>query len=245
MRNRFIRSIFALGAVLVFSPVILAQTAKPSGAAKAQAAAPTPDLSGVWLGQSVHRFFKPNDVLPMQPWAEEKFKTVREGQDPTDKGRNDIDPALTRCAPPGFPRILAQPYPMEIVQLPGRVLMLFELDHWVRHIYTDGREHPKDPDPTWMGHSIGRWDGDTFVVDTIGLTDKTWLDIFGYPHSDALHVVERYRRVNHGSLQVGLTFEDPKAYTKPWKGQFSFTLRPGWEIEEQVLCEDRSPNEAR
>jgi hypothetical protein len=126
---------------------------------------------------------------------------------------------------------------MEIVQTPGRVLMLFEFSHFIRQIYTDGRKHNTDLGPTWMGDSIGHWDGDTLVVDTIGFNDKTWLDRAGHPHSTDLHLVERIRRVDKSTLQDDLTIEDPKAYTKPWGGQLTFQLRPTWNITEMV-CED-------
>ena len=89
-----------------------------------------------------------------------------------------------------------------------------------------------------MGHSIGSWDGDTFVVDTVGLNDKTWIDSIGYPHSEALHVIERYRRRSHDELEVNITIDDPKAYTKPWTAQLVFELRPEWEISEMVNCEN-------
>jgi hypothetical protein len=105
----------------------------------------------------------------------------------------------------------------------------------------DGRGHPTDSDPTWMGHSIGRWDGDTLVVDTVGINDQSWLDGFGHPHSEALHVVERFRRVNHDTLEVSLVYEDPKVYTKPWIGKVTFHLNPdpNGELIEWVNCEDR------
>ena len=126
---------------------------------------------------------------------------------------------------------------MEIVQTPGRVLMLFEFSHFIRQIYTDGRKHNTDLGPTWMGDSIGHWDGDTLVVDTIGFNDKTWLDRAGHPHSTDLHLVERIRRVDQTTLEDDLTIEDPKAYTKPWGGQLMFQLHPTWNITEMV-CED-------
>jgi hypothetical protein len=175
----------------------------------------------------------------MTPWAAEKFKAVREGTGgPGDKGRDELDPVITSCSPPGPTRIFAFPRPFEIAHIPGRVLLLYEWDHWVRPIWTDGREHPKDPDPNWMGHSIGRWDRDTLVVDTIGLNDKTWIDSIGYPHSEALHIVERYRRVKHDELDLTFTFDDPKAYTKPWTATVVFALKPDWEISEMVNCEN-------
>jgi len=135
------------------------------------------------------------------------------------------------------PRILLMPFPLQIVQTPGQMIMIFEYDHYVRQIYLDRREHPKDLSPTWMGDSIGRWEGSTLVVDTTGFNGNAWLDQVGHPHSEALHLVERYRRVDHDTLQVDVTIDDPKAYTKSWTGRQTFKLRPGWHLIEYV-CED-------
>jgi hypothetical protein len=136
-----------------------------------------------------------------------------------------------------MPRLYLQPFPFEIIQLPGRVIMLFEFSHYVRQIYTDGRKHNTDLGPTWLGDSIGHWDGDTLVVDTIGFNDKTWLDRAGHPHSTDLHLVERIRRVDPKTMTDDITIEDPKAYTKPWGGQITFQSHPTWNIMEMV-CED-------
>lgn len=241
MRNRFMGSILAVAAALFFSPVILAQTTVRPGTAKDPSAAPTPDLSGVWTkARGYGRNFSPNEVPPMQPWAAEHFQTVREGiSDPNQQGRDDMDPVITSCAPAGVPRIMMFPRALEIIQIPGRVLILFEWDHLVRQIFTDGQELPEDPDPFWMGYSIGRWDGDTLVVDTIGLNDKTWLDSVGHPHTEALHVVERIRRVDADTLEIDFTFDDPKAYTKPWTGKMGYQLNPGWQIMEHFACENK------
>ncbi len=171
----------------------------------------------------------------MQPWALAKFKAVKPGYGPRATSRSE-DPILS-CIPPGVPRIMLLPFPMQIVQTPGEVVMLFEYDHHVRHIFLDRREHRQDLGPTWMGDSIGRWDGDTLVVDTTGLNDKTWLDQVGHPHSDALHVVERLRRVDHDTLQDDVTIDDPRAYTKSWTGQQVFKLKPAWHLFEYI-CED-------
>jgi hypothetical protein len=127
--------------------------------------------------------------------------------------------------------------PVEILQAPGRVMMYFEYDHFVREIFTDGRQHTADLNPTYMGEAIGKWDGNTLIVDTIGFNEKTWLDYAGHPHSDALHVVERIQRVNHDTLVNDITIEDPKAYTKPWTSHMVFELHPDWKIEE-TICED-------
>jgi hypothetical protein len=147
------------------------------------------------------------------------------------------------CFPPGVPRIYLHPVPMEIIQIPGRVFLRFEFDHLLREIWTDGRGHPTDWNPTYMGHSIGKWKGDTFVVDTIGFNDKTWLDRLGHRHSEDLHVVERFRRVDHNTLQDDITVEDPKTFTKPWNTHVIFALRPDWEILEHACADNANFDE--
>ncbi len=129
------------------------------------------------------------------------------------------------------------PFPMQIIHLPGQVMMVFEYDHFVRFIDLERRQHPKDLNPSWMGDSIGHWEGDTLVVDTVGLNDKTWLDQVGHPHSEALHVIERFRRPDHDTLMDDITIDDPKAYAKPWTGQQIFALKRGWHLLEYI-CED-------
>jgi hypothetical protein len=115
--------------------------------------------------------------------------------------------------------------------------MIFEYDHTVRQIFMDGRAHPEDITPSYMGHSIGKWDGDTLVVDTVGFNDKTWLDRDGHPHSDQLHVTEGFHRVDRDNMTIDITMEDPKALAKPWKTQLNFQLRPEWDIME-LICTD-------
>jgi hypothetical protein len=127
---------------------------------------------------------------------------------------------------------------MEIFQVPGRVIMLFEFDHHIRQIYTDGRGHNKDLPTAWMGDSIGKWEGDTLVVDTTNFNDKTWLDRGGHPHSEQLHLIERIHRSDPDLLQIDITIEDPVAYTKPWTAQETFQLRPKWNIMELVCLDN-------
>jgi len=128
---------------------------------------------------------------------------------------------------------------IEIRQFPDEVLLLFDEDHWVRRIYMDGRAHPDGYTSTWMGHSTGRYEGDTLVIDTVGVKDETWIDRLGHPHSDAMHVVERLRRVNQNSLQYEYTIDDPKAYKKPWtRKMMEDLLPPDFQILEGVLCEE-------
>lgn len=119
------------------------------------------------------------------------------------------------------------------------MLFLFESDRWVRRVYTDGRKHDPGYPITWFGHATGRWDGETLVTDTVDINDKTWIDSLGHPHSEALHVVERIRRVVHDTLQIDFTFEDPNTYTRPWTGKKVLKLRPAdFDIMENVTCDD-------
>jgi hypothetical protein len=233
VRNRLIGVGIMLIAASTFPTILFAQTAETSAKEQAQVPASTPDISGVWMGRELSKTFKGDPLPPLQPSADATYKAT---QAKDHKDHAGTDPYLS-CYPPGVPRILLIPFPFEILQSPSRVLMLFEYDHFVRRIYTDGREHPKDLDATWMGNSIGKWDGDTLVVDTIGFNDKTWLDMLGVPHSEALHVVERIHRVDHDTLQDDIVIDDPKTLTKPWNVQKIFKLRPKWEIMEYI-CED-------
>jgi hypothetical protein len=237
VRNHSIVSA-SLAAALALPLVIFAQTAPHTGLAKRRAASASPDFSGVWFIDEYHRNMLPNEDPPFQPWAEALFKERNlenlrrdpdSGPDPTE-----------RCIPPGIPRTMFQPFPWEIVQARDRVIMIFEYQSLIRQIFTDGRGHPKDLEPTYMGNSIGKFEGDTLVIDTIGFNDKTWLDPMGLPHSDALHVVERLRRVDHDTLVDEYTIDDPKAYTKPWTTQRTFILKPDWQIQEYVCTENNN-----
>ena len=149
---------------------------------------------------------------------------------------------ITPVRQPGFPRAFFHAFPLQIVQAPGEVLMLFEWDSLRHQIFTDGRAHDTTLGPLWMGDSIGHWEGDTLVADTVNFNDKTWLDRVGHPHSDALHVVEHIRRVDHDHLEDEITIDDPKAYTKPWTGRIVFALKPKWTLAEE-FCEDIQSSE--
>ena len=248
MRNRALASNSVSVVMLALASVVPAQEKAQPEAAKAQRAESTPDLSGIWTqhappgARAYSLYALTKDEPPMTPWAEAKFKdnkpsfgprAVPDSNDPV----NPTTGTSIGCFPPGVPRIYQHPFPMEIIQIPGRVIMLFEFDHYIRQIYTDGRGHNKDLPPLWMGDSIGKWEGDTLVVDTTDFNDKTWIDRGGHPHSEQLHLVERIRRVDHNNLQIDITIEDPIAYTKPWTGQQSFQLRPKWNIME-LICLD-------
>jgi hypothetical protein len=191
-----------------------------------------PDLSGIWQGWGPNGFFfdlakdlKPSDV-PMTPWAA-GIQAQRERRD-------HVDDPLGFCMPPGVPRIDSVDQ-FKIIQTPAETVFLHEAQVGMifRQIFTDGRPLPPDPEPAWLGYSIGRWDGDTFVVDTIGLRDRGWLDTRkAHPHSDALHVTERFRRLDFGRLELAITIDDPKAYLKPWTATTVLRLLPDTELLE-------------
>ncbi len=243
LANRILSCIFILFVALTFSLNAYAQQETPS----AQAAAPGADLSGLWsrlrdgatargYQQYVLDFGKTDS--PMTPWAATKYKLTGSkyhGDNPSDVMADPI----FQCFPPGVPRIYLFNFPVQIVQIPGQVIMLFEYDHYVRRIYTDGRPHDTEQGPLWMGDSIGKWEGNTLVVDTTNFNDKTFIDRVGRPHSDALHVVERMRRIDPNFMEIDFTVDDPKAYTKPWGTKLIFEQKPSWKIMEQV-CEDNA-----
>jgi hypothetical protein len=251
MRKRLVSLAVAAAAVLAFSSCVLAQTAAPQAAASS----PAPDLTGVWRrsrrppdNKRKYNFHEisgtlTNEEPPMTPWGEAQYKAAKPNIGRRGVPLSQTNDPVTKCFPPGVPRIfemrIGQPW--EIIQIPGRVIMFFEYDHLVRQIFTDGRPHSKDLIPSWMGDSIGTWEGDTLVVDTIGFNEKTWLDGDGHPHSDALHLVERIRRTSRDSLSIDFTIDDPKAYTKPWVAHNEFELKPGWNIGE-VVCVDDNAN---
>jgi hypothetical protein len=133
--------------------------------------------------------------------------------------------------------MLVPNYPWKVVQTPGLTIILFENFTQYRQIFTDGRTHPVDRQPTWFGYSIGTWDGDTFVVDTLGFNEDSWLDDGGHPRSEAMRVTERFTRRDFGHMDIQFTFDDPKAYTKPWTVTVPFELLADTEIIENI-CEN-------
>jgi hypothetical protein len=133
------------------------------------------------------------------------------------------DPVQRYCDPPGVPRIYMYPWEIRFIQSPKAVFILYEYTKVWREVDLD-RGHPKDPDSSWMGDAIGKYEGDTFVIDTIGFNDKTWLDQTGHPHSDALHVIERFRRLDQERLELSVTIDDPKAYTKSFSASKVYKL---------------------
>src|SRR5579864_9250132 len=200
-----------------------------------------PDLSGFWESDTAYFYdlakdLKPGDLV-MQPWAK-TLQAEREGKEHQD------DP-LSDCMPPGVPRINmstdAMVHPFKIVQTPKLVVLLYETsaNSTFRQVFTDGRPFPKDPQPTWLGYSIGRWEADAFVIESRGFNDRSWLDDDGHPHTDALHTIERFRRSDFGHMTMQITIDDPKAYVKPWSATFHHHLLPDTELIEYICDNEK------
>jgi len=188
-----------------------------------------PDLSGVWSGGGP--VLAPGETIPLLPAA----KAIM------DQRQSKDDPEAN-CLPTGIPRIA--PYPWRIVQDSTHIFFLFEGNiHSYRQIFMDGRKHPDDPDPTWYGHSIGSWDGDTLVVDTVGFNDKFWFDFRGHPHTEQLHTIERYTRKDLGTLENKVTIIDPGDYSKPFTLTFTARLRPKEELMEYICQENQQDSQ--
>lgn len=214
----------------------------PGGKPNLTAAAPKtadgkPDLSGIWRSASdryLANLAADGATVRFQPWAATLFKQ-RQGNERADRPSG-------RCLPRGVPSaMLVREYPWKIVQTPGVILILFDESLHYRQIFTDGRGLPEDLAPTWFGYSVGKWDGDTLVVDTMGLNDSTWLDDGGHPHSEALHVTERFRRRTVGTMDTEITIDDPKAYDKPWTATARFELLPDTDLSEHVCAVHSTP----
>jgi hypothetical protein len=215
-------------------PVASQQQAAPK---PAPAPAPKRDISGVWHyeGNGGSEPIAPDNLIPpMTPWAQARYDEEKPGYG-LKRAPGGNDPIL-HCDPMGFPRVMFLYTPFEFVQVPGRVIQFFEREHEYRSIWTDGRSLPKDADPTWYGYAIGHWEGDdTFVVESAGFRDSTWLGSSGYPHSEDMHVTERYRRVDHDTIFYDITVTDPKAYTQPIVGPHRIMkLRPKDELLEEI-----------
>jgi hypothetical protein len=173
--------------------------------------------------------------VPFQPWAAAVY-------DYNSANQSKYDPE-GYCLPPGGPRMMATPYPAEIIQLPEqkRVVMIFEgATHIWREIYMDGRQHPSGDalNPTYLGHSVGHYEGNALVVDVVGFNEATWLDYFGHPHTDQLHVVERFTRPNKGTLHYEALIDDPGAYTKPFRVAWDIPWRANGELTEYICQEN-------
>lgn len=211
-----------------------------------------PDLSGTWTWPGTAGGSTVMPPIQLTKWGLDKFNWNNGPESANAPGvyagrvtRVELDPAY-HCYPPGLARLGPPPDPfrilsqtpivtsnwIEIIQTPTMVIMLYSYRHEIRYIYLDGRDHPENIELTWNGHSIGRWEGDTLVVDTIGLRDESWLDNVGHEHSDQLHIVERYRRLDFGRLDLDRTLTDPVALEKPFTTHAVARLTPDRDYNE-------------
>jgi hypothetical protein len=216
-----------------------------------------PDLSGLWQTESappellkdlipedtngageeppsqyfinIFSDFKPEDV-PFRPAAAQLFQE-------REQHFTKLSP-ISHCLPEGMPLIEMAPAPYKIVQTPGVTFMLYERDTTYRQVYTDGRKLPDDPQPSWLGYSVGKWDGDSLVVDTIGFNDRGWLDARAHTHSDRLRLRERFHRFDFGHMEVELTIDDPETYTRPFTIKLKQRLLPDSDLLESFCAEN-------
>jgi hypothetical protein len=207
-------------------------TAKPPEGPLPRQANGRPDLTGLWLRRggigNITQGLKPGDTLPLLPETVKRMRALMAKDDPQ-----------LHCLPLATPR--ANPYPFRFVETPTHIFILNESMHGYRQVFMDGRGHPPvgDRQPSWHGHSIGRWDGDALVVDTVGINDTTWFDNYGHLHSDKMHVIERFTRRDLGNLDIEIMIDDPGAYSRPFTLQFNAQLMTGHELMEYI-CEENN-----
>ncbi|PYQ69827.1 MAG: hypothetical protein DMG04_26795 [Acidobacteria bacterium] len=220
---------------------VLAFLVALASAAAAQEARPVPrlpdgrpDLNGVWVGPYVPdmsrtgRNQRGTSDLPFTPPGRKDWESY-------DAANGDYTGS---CMPFGLSRSINAPYPIQIVQTNKYFVLLFEVNNWFHPVFIDGRDHPPDLEPSWFGHSTGKWDGDTLVIETIGVHDWTRLDTVGHPHSEKLRLVTTYRRTDFDHLTFTVTVDDPETYTKPWTNERTFTRSNGELIE--YSCEENN-----
>lgn len=255
MRNAFIGCCVAVAALAAVNLLMAQAPAPGAGAGKGGGkgrggrgpAAPsgpaphlpdgTPDFSGLWQGggsnsTDITKGLKPGEQVVMLPAAEALMKTRKSQDDPQ-----------ANCLPFGIPR--GAPYPWRMVQTPTHkaathIFILYEGNiHSYRQIFMNAK-HPDDPDPTWYGHSIGNWDGETLVVDTVGFNDKFWFDYLGHPHTEQLHTIERYTRTDLSTMNIEVTINDPGAYAKPFTTRGTARLQPAGDEIIEYICQENN-----
>ena len=198
------------------------------------------NFEGVWWTRGYDRTYRQLDKS--LPPFNAVGKAEWERHVAAEKAGTPIGDAPTRCYPHGIPRMMASPYPIQIIQTPGMLTILHEVGHNIRYIYMD-QDHPKNVKPSFLGHSVGRWEGDTLVIDTVAFNDRTRIDEEGIVHSTRLHMVERLRKIDNGnSIENLMTIEDPAYFTQPWQARRTYIWRPDIRLAEYV-CEENNRNE--
>ena len=260
MLQRCAISALAVIATFGFATVAHSQTV-PANKQKAAnerrpGAAPRHDISGIWAPANTFEGIqpfgagampadgKPEHELPYTPLGLEMFKRNRPANGPTEVAAAEVNDPGDICDPQGFPREnLFEVRTTQIIQTPLQVVVLYIYNKVWRTIWADGRDLPKDPEPRWYGYSVGKWKDDyTFVVQTNGTDERTWLDNAGRPHSESLRVEEQFHRVDKDTLELSMTIDDPKVYTRPWVAldKLRFKLQPPNTDIREMLC---SPSE--
>ena len=237
VKTRFAASLLAALAMAVVFPLLAAgqpQEFRPPAGPAPRTSSGKVDFSGVWQKAYVPDMTKDGrnqqgfPELPFTPWGEAEWKKY-------DAADGDYTGA---CLPFGMTRSVNTPEPMQIMQSDKYFAFLFEQNSWFAVVPIDGRPHGTGV-PTWFGDSVGHWEGDTLVIDTVNFNGKTRLDTVGHPHSDQLHLIQRFSRPDLGHIAYEVIVDDPKTFTKPWKNTRTFTLRPDWEMME-YSCEENN-----
>ncbi len=225
---------------LVFAGTVAAQDAAPrAGPSKDTAASNPQDIDGVWWTPGYDRTFR--TIEGGLPPFTARGRREWEHNVAADKAGTPVADAPTGCLPHGIPRLLASPYPIQIITTPGQMTWIHEVNRNQRWIYMD-EPHPANLPHTYLGHSVGHWDGDTLVIDTVALNDRTRIDEEGITHSDQLHVVERIRKIDGGKqLENLITITDPVMFTQPWTTKRLYKARPDVRVMEYV-CEENNRN---
>jgi hypothetical protein len=249
-------AVTSVATLLVISGSVKVVGGQASGAQAAgskpipRAADGKPDLSGVWITGALALLIGEEEARAIQradaaagraappPREPPPYKPAAEAKRQEYLARRGIDDPMARCFLSGVPRITTRPLPFQIVQMPGQVIILYEAHHAFRIIPTDGRPHPDDLEPSFLGDSVARWEGDTLVVDVIAFNEKTWLAGVGTIHSDKLHVTERYTRDTYETILYEVTMDDPEVFTKPWHQYETFRLRPNERLREYECIEN-------
>jgi len=257
MQKSLTKCTMVLAAVLASSMIAFGQTdegragQQPAGnqgrgrGRGREASAPSPtanlpydphDFSGIWMGRGGAFNSLSKDPPPMTAWGQARYDAAKPGIGPRAQPLGN-DPMMG-CDPIGYPRIaFYNAYPMEFVPTKDRLIEFFDFFYTYRTIYLDGRKLPDDPEPTWYGYSVGHWEGNTLIVDTIGFNDQSWLDNDGHPHSDQMRLQERFQRVDHDTIESTMTLTDPKAYTMPWvSDKKTWKLTPKQTMREDVCA---------
>ena len=239
-KSLIIGGVAAALALFAIAPGLRAQTAEPPPGPLAKPNANPRDFSGMWQqrGYAIRYPVVGGGEAPYLPWAAAEAKRRSDAQ----AAGKPIADSTAQCLPSGMPRIMGAPYPIKIMQNDKEMVILHEVQHLMTFVFLN-EEHPKELDRTFHGHSVGHWEGDTLVIDTVALNKDTLINEAGDPHSDKLHVVQRWKKIDNGAaIENILTIDDPGAYSKPWSIRFVYYWKPEIRFMEYI-CEENNRND--